>query len=192
MKKVRTQITKNLNKAAVTTGMFFLLAGETAYAAGGAMDLIPKAINLGVLILIIFIATRKPIGRFLSATAQEVKTTFEGARTEAANTAKELAEQKTLIEGMSQELSRMTADAKEDAAKELVELNKAAKEQAGRIQENSEAQIEREISRARTELRKQVAGEAVKIAEELVLKEMNPTRQEKMVKVFTQQMENRS
>lgn len=166
----------------------------TALAAGGAStdpwgDLLHKAINFVVLVALLVYFLRKPIPGFLRKTAGEAKEQLEAAREAARKAEEELAAQKAKIAGLQQELERMVQKAREDAEAEQKLLVADAQTQAERIKSHVQAQMEQEVRKATAVLRREMAEEMVKVAEEIIKKRMDPAASSKVIDRFIQQLE---
>ncbi len=172
-----------------------LVPGEV-WAAGGAngspwMDLLWKTVNFAVLVGLIVYFARKPVAGFLARRAREDRAGLDAARTEAEDTAQQLAEQKQRIDAMESELSRMIDEARADGQEERRQLMAESEAHARRIKEQTQLQVEQELRKARNALQAQVAEETVRVAESLIKDRLDGGRQGQLVDEYVQQLGER-
>ena len=167
-----------------------VLAAEEAAADHGTdwLDLAIKFLNFAILMGIIFYYARKPVAGFFIGAAREVKTTLVGAREAAAQAAAERKTQQEKIENFQAELERMVAGARADAGKELEQLSGEAQAQGEQIKAQTHLQVEQEMRKARVVLRTQLADETVRLAEELIRRQVDETKQRELVGDYIEQM----
>ena len=153
-----------------------LFAGSVLASEGGAgnpwMDLLWKAVNFGALVLVLVVFVRKPIANLFRSAARGAKEVLAAGKDEAASAEAQLAEQNEKIAGLQAELERMAAAAREDAAQEGRRMIAEARAHAERIKAQIRLQVEQEMNKARKELKTELAGETVKLAEELLGKRL--------------------
>ena len=174
------------------------LAAEEAAKEGGEahhgnpwLDLLYKAINVGILIAIIWWAARKPVAAAMKNAATATRDGFLSSRKAAQDLEAQMAEQKRKITALAQELSRMVADAKADVEREKQRAQADAQALAGRLAQQSEQQIEQEVAKARNHLRQELADQTIKLAEALVKQKVNPEEQKRLVANYLKQLEAR-
>jgi F-type H+-transporting ATPase subunit b len=174
------------------------LAAEEAAHEGGAaphgnpwMDLLWKAINVAILIGIIWWAARKPVAAAMKNAAKTTRDAFMSSRKAAQDMEAQMAEQKRKITQLAQELSHMVADAKADVEREKQRAQADAKALGVRLQQQTEQQIEQEVAKARNTLRQELADQTVKLAEQLVKQKVNAEEQKRLVANYLKQLEAR-
>jgi F-type H+-transporting ATPase subunit b len=190
--------------AACCAGAALLVAADLAWAAeeahGGApeaahgnpwLDLLWKAINLAVLVAIIWWAARKPFAKGLADLAKATRDSFMSSRKAAEDMDAAMAEQKRKITGLAQDLSRMVADARADVEREKQRAQLEAQAQAGKIAAQTLQQIEQEVAKARLALRQDLAEQTVKLAEALIKQQVNSDEQKRLMADYLKQLESR-
>lgn len=175
--------------AVLWAGLVFAAEGHAA--SNPWLSLLWKTINFLVLIGLIYYFARKPVGAYLRSTAELVKATLGNAREAKQAAEAELAAQQRKIDGLQAELERMIQQAREDSEKEKQILLAEAEAQAERIVTQMRLQVEQEFSKATTELKRQIADEMVRNAEELIAKRLDGTTNEKIVEEFIEKLEER-
>jgi F0F1-type ATP synthase membrane subunit b/b' len=167
--------------------------GAAAAAAHGNpwLDLLWKAVNLAVLVAIVYWAARKPIATGLANLAKTTRASFVASRTSAEEVEAAMAGQKRKITGLAQDLARMVAEARADVEREKQRAQTEAQAQAAKLLAATEQQIEQEVAKARTALRAELAAQTVKLAEELIRKQVSPEEQQRLVNEYLQQLGSR-
>jgi F0F1-type ATP synthase membrane subunit b/b' len=164
--------------------------GHEAAAAHGNpwLDLLWKAINLAVLVAIIYWAARRPIAKGLANLAKTTRDSFLATRKSAEEADAALVEQKRKITALAQDLARMVAEARADVEREKQRAQAEAQAHAAKVAEAIQQQIEQEVAKARTALRAELAAQTVKLAEELIRKQVSPEEQKRLVNEYLQQL----
>ncbi|MFI5400475.1 MAG: hypothetical protein ACHQZQ_05435 [SAR324 cluster bacterium] len=155
------------------------------------MDLLWKAVNLLVLVGLIAYFARKPLGTAFRAMAKETYDTWSGAHRAAEAARQEMAQQRKQIDGLAGDLTRMVADARADGEREEARLLQEARALAERILEIARQRAEQEVAKARTELHRQIAGEALRLAEQMIRDRATPEQRRKLMEGYLREMESR-
>lgn len=162
-----------------------LFAGSVLAAEEGSgnpwLDLLWKAVNTGILVTLLVVFARKPIGNLFRNAARVARETLHASKDAAASAETELAEQKEKIAGLRAELERMTASAREEAAAEGRRMIEEARAHAERIKAQIHLQLEQEMNKARKKLQAELAGETVKLAESLLASRLDEKGQAALV-----------
>ena len=82
----------------------------------------------------------------------------------------------------------MVAGARADAAQELQQFAAEAQAQGERIKAQTRLQVEQEMRKARVALRTQLADETVGLAEVLIRRQMDETKQRDLVGDYIEQL----
>jgi F-type H+-transporting ATPase subunit b len=158
-----------------------LLAPALALAASAAGDeghggglisldksLIVQGINFLLLLVILnFLLYRPLVGKMQERTAA-IRKSLEEAQAVRAEAARQQEENAARLRSAYQEAAAIREQALKEAADEQRKLVENAQAEARRLVEGARAQTEADIRRAREELRREVAGLAVAVAEKLV------------------------
>ncbi len=181
-----------IRTAILLAGLMALLSSPALAAEGGSgspwLDLLYKAINLFVLVGILWYLLRKPVASFFRNTASEEKQALDNTRQTEADAVKELEAQKTKIAEMQQELERMLADARTDAAAEMTLMTDEAGAQAERMQQAALQKIDQEFRKARMELRSALAAQTLGLAEEAIKSRIGPADHQRLVREYIDQL----
>ena len=145
--------------------------------------------------LILFIAAAfvlhwrfgKPIKEAFRSRAEGIKREIARAQQERDAALAKLAEIEARFGNLDAELSGIREKAKAEGAAEKQRLNAAADEDIRKIREQAKREIESAGKAARHELRKFAAGESVRLAEEILKREIRPEDDARITSMNVQQ-----
>jgi len=157
------------------------LAEEGGGSGNPWLDLAWKALNLAVLLGVIWYYGRKPIGAMFRGAAQRAREALAERRAQAHGADAQLADQRQRIEGLEAELERMAAEARAEAQSERERLVNEARAQAERIRTTVGMQVEQELAKARKELQAELANDTVRLAEEMIRGRMDDDSRRRVV-----------
>jgi F-type H+-transporting ATPase subunit b len=184
--------TRTLPAAAAALGALPASAWAAEESSGNLwLDLLWKAVNLLVLAGLIAYFARKPLGAALRKMAKETYDTWNGAHRAAEAARAEMAEQRKQIDGLAGQLARMVGDARADGEREQARLVQDARVQADRILALAQQRAEQEVAKARTELHRQIAEEAMRLAEQMIRDQATPEQRRKLLEGYLREMESR-
>lgn len=171
---------------ALATAAQLGVAGTALAEEGGGggnpwMALAWKAVNLAVLLGLIWYFGRKPIGAMFRGAAKQAREALEERRAQASGAQAQLADQRRRIEGLEAELERMAAEARAEAQSEHERLVNEARAQAERIKTTVGMQVEQELAKARKELQAELANDTVRLAEEMIRQRMDDDSRKRVV-----------
>lgn len=150
-----------------------------------------KGGNFFILMAILVYFARKPIAALLRGGAESVRSELETAREAARAAEAKLAEQKSRIENLEADLTRLREEAREESRTESARLVEEARAQAERIKTQIQLQVEQEFNKARAELKRQLADQTVQLAEARIEAQMDAPRREALAMAAIQQMGDR-
>ncbi|MBW1850570.1 MAG: ATP synthase F0 subunit B [Deltaproteobacteria bacterium] len=156
-----------------------------AHDSGKLLDLLYRAINFALLVIILYMVLKKT----------SIKDFFANRRAEIENNFEELNKKKKLAEIHYQELEKKLREF-ESNKKEIIEQYEAegvavkekiiaeAEQRAAQILQQAELTIQREIQAAGDKLKREVLDSAAKKAQEILVKEMKESDQDHLVDEF--------
>ena len=161
--------------SALVPGLAFAASAE--HGGGGGLinldkSLIIQGINFIVLLLVLNYLLYKPLMGKMQERTTAIQKALEEAQAARAEAARQQEENATRLRSAYQEAAAIREQALKEAAEEQRKLVEAAQAEARRLVETARAQTEADIRRAREELRREVAGLAVAVAEKLVRKSL--------------------
>ena len=135
-------------------------------------SLIVQGINFLVLLLVLNYLLYKPLVGKMQERTTAIQKSLEEAQAARAEAARQQEENATRLRQAYQEAASIREQALKEATEEQRKLVESAQAEARRLVETARAQTEADIRRARDELRREVAGMAVAVAEKLVRKSL--------------------
>ena len=158
--------------------------GEHHEASIDAKRLAWQLLNFGVLVFILVKFGGPAVNKGLAARHEQIKSDLASAAEARAAAQARFEKQEKRLASLENEISAITASIKQEAEAEKVRLIAMAEERAKRIREESEFIIEQQVKQAQEDLRREVAGAAVALAEKIVRTQMQPGDQQRMVDAF--------
>jgi F-type H+-transporting ATPase subunit b len=177
--------------AMLLVSLTLLWANPSLGAKGGVGEEQPGIINLNMTLLIqvvnflILIALLHrflygPLTQFLAKRAEGIKHSLEEAKRarEAATKAQE--EYEARIAATRRDAAAMREAAAREVEEERQRLLRASREEAARLVTEARGQIEQEVKRAKAELRAEVVGLSLGVAERLLSRSLTPDDQRRL------------
>lgn len=159
-------------------------AEEEGGGEGGGMEMIWKTFNFAVLAIGIYLVWKKVIKGLLEKRGVDIKKALEdakAARDAADRKASEYSEKLALLEKKVAEINtELMAEGEAEKKRILLE----AENIANKIKEQARLTAAQEVNRAKLEIRKEVAEIAVKMAEEILKKELSADDQKRLLKGY--------
>ena len=141
-------------------------------------------LNFGVLVFILVKFGGPAVNKGLAARHEQIKADLASAAEARTAAQGRFEKQEKRLASLENEISAITASIKQEAEAEKARLIATAEERAKRIREESEFIIEQQVKQAQEDLRREVAGAAVALAEKIVRTQMQPGDQQRMVDAF--------
>jgi F-type H+-transporting ATPase subunit b len=171
------------------------LAAGVAWAAEGAAAggdpwraLLWKTVNFAVLIGLLWYFGRKPLHALLYGSARASRAEFDEHNDWARQAEDDLAEQRRRIDELQAELQRLLGEARDEARSEHERLLGEARGQAERIKAAVQVQMEQEFNKARKELQAELAGQTVRLAEQLITRRLDEPARKRLMSQAVEQL----
>ncbi len=185
------------NSSAIVLGAVMLvltLAVTSAWAAGDSLsseklwDLFWRVVNFAALMIILVKFGAKPIAAALAGRQNKIKDDIEDleARKEEAETSYRQFEAK--LAGMEKEIDSIVEKALAQAEIEKVKIIEKAEQAAADIKRQAEMTAQNEIMVARRQLKNDIADQAAAMAEELIVKNLTPEDQVKIIEDYLEKV----
>jgi F-type H+-transporting ATPase subunit b len=162
--------------AVLLLGPALAWAASEEHGGGGLISLdkslIVQAVNFILLLLVLQRLLYKPLVGKMNERTAAIQKSLEEAQAARAEAARQQEENAARLRGAYQEAASIREQAPKDAAEQQRKLVETARAEARRLVESARAQTDADIRRAREELRREVAGIAVAVAEKLVRKSL--------------------
>ncbi|ADU97613.1 F0F1 ATP synthase subunit B family protein [Thermovibrio ammonificans] len=148
---------------------------------GGGHLLFWKFVNTIILFALLYWILRKPVSNFISNGIEAITTKFEKAKQEKEEALKLLKEAEKKSQEAKAEAERIIAYSKEVAQREKEQIIAEAKQTAERIVKMADEEIEKELYKAKEELKKFAAQKAVELAENKLKGSITPEVNKKLI-----------
>jgi len=143
-----------------------------------------QLLNFGVLLAILIKFGGGAVNKALASRHEQLKAEVAAASEARAQAEARLRKQEERLGGLEREIASMRAGIKAEAEVEKAQLIAAAEERVKRIREETAFVVEQQIKEAQVALRREVADNALRIAEETLRRAVNADDQRRMVEGF--------
>jgi F-type H+-transporting ATPase subunit b len=143
-----------------------------------------QLLNFGVLLAILIKFGGGAINKALASRHEQLKAEVAAASEARAQAEARLKKQEERLAGLEREIAAMRAGIKAEAEVEKAQLIAAAEDRAKRIREETAFAVEQQVKEAQVALRREVADNALRIAEETLRRAVNADDQRRMVEGF--------
>lgn len=184
----------------VTAGMVIALAGA-AFAAGDAhaadsgallKDFLYRLLNFAIVFGALAYILAKPLRQGLGNRRAKLIETLDQANKARQAAEAKVAEYKKKLSDADKEIANLVTQAKEENSRERTNILAEAQMVADTVRKEARQCADREIERARRELRSEAAELAVRMAEEMLRQQISDEDHARLVKENLQQMESQS
>lgn len=162
---------------------FFLpcLFAHPVLLAGGLHPAIPKAVNLTVFLVVMYLLVRKPAREFFTARLAAVRTMLDRAAKEKAEAEAKINELNARLSKLDAEVAEIHAQAQREAVAESARLKAEAQADADKLRAIAKREIEGAKQAALVQLREFTADKAVELAEQMIRRELTPQDDAKLL-----------
>lgn len=168
------------------------IAAQAASEGGehGGSSFFWHALNLLLILGVIVYFGRNPIRAFMADRRQTIEQGIEGAQRELAAAEQRLAECNQRLATLDREVEEIRSAVRAQAESERDRLLADAQAAADRIRRDARLAVEQEGRRAREELRAEAADMAVRIAADLLKRQVGDTDRARLVDEFVESIES--
>lgn len=165
-----------------------LASGHEAEGAGVTSgqihDFILRSINFGIMVILLIVLLRKPLGAAMGARTEGIAKELEELNQRKEEAAKELAEVERRLRDAVSEREAVLVDFRAQGEKERDRIVAAAHTLAKRIKEQAQFTIEQETNQAKNELRREIADMSAAVAEDLLKRKITAEDQGRLVNEY--------
>ncbi|MFS8086206.1 MAG: hypothetical protein ACMG6H_11305 [Acidobacteriota bacterium] len=167
---------------AISNILFALESGETPWWDYPGFEAW-KFINLAIFILLMaYILTRKvKLGEAFRARRESIKRELARAQQERDAALAKLKEVEERLARLDTEVSNIKEQSKREAAEENERIARATETEMARLRDQAQREIESAGKAARHELRRYTAEQSVKLAEEVIRREIKPEDDDRLI-----------
>jgi ATP synthase F0 subunit b len=135
---------------------------------------IAKLVNLLLFVGVMFYFLRRPIKEAFGARQKGIREELMRAEEEKAAAVAQLEEVEGRLARLDAEVESIRAQAQKEAAEERLRIERAMEEEMRKIREQARREIESASKAARAELRTFAAEQSVRLAEEMIRRDIRP------------------
>ena len=166
-------------------------AGEHAPSISGK-SLALQLLNFGVLLAILIKFGGGAINKALAGRHEQLKAEIAAASAARAAAEAHLRKHEARLAGLEREIAAMRAGIKQEAEVEKARLIAAAEERARRIREETAFVIEQQVREAQVMIRRDVAENALRVAEEILRRAIDANDQRRLLEGFVKDVSSSS
>ncbi len=163
-------------------------AAEEGGNKWGALLLLGRIFNVGLVVLVLVWVGRKPLKEFFVARTQSIREQLEEAQLARRNAEARLAEMQERMRNLDQELAQIREAAEREAKAEYERLAAEAERDAEKISTRARQEIEAMTRAAHLELKAHAAELSVRIAEEKIRQEITDEDRERLFGRFVREL----
>lgn len=198
MKSIRNSRFRNLlykNIFAVVVVIAGILAvASPALAAGGgsgpsASELMWQAVNLALLLGVLFAVARKPITAYFAERREQIKNDIKSADKLLAESKKQFSEWQGKLVELEAEVQTIRDETRQRAHDERDQIVAAAHDSAERIRADAVAAVDQELRRAQVELREEAANLAIDLAASMITEQVDDRDRDRLLDEFITRVE---
>lgn len=165
---------------------FLLLAAEGAW--GEYLPVIAKLVNLLLFAGLLVYILRRPIGQAFRDRRDHIRRELMRAQEERNAALAKLEEVEGRLARLDSEVESIRAQAQKDAAEERVRIERQTEEEIRKIREQSQRDIESAAKAARAGLREYAAEQSVRLAEEMIRRDIRPEDDARLVNEYVEEL----
>lgn len=169
-----------------------LVIGATEGGGFNWRFVIEHAVNLLILLGVLFYFLKNPVKNFLAERRNSISSEIDEAQHQIAEAKKKYEEYAQRLSGIEREVNNLKETIVEQGQKEKEELIKQATQAARMIKEEARDSIARQTSRAKQEIQSEVVARALSLAEELIRKNISDSDRKRFIQNFTNNLEGQS
>lgn len=161
-------------------------------AEGGGLPValsdVARVFNLLLFVSVMYFVLRKPIGEAFRARQQSIRRDLMRAQEERDAALARLAEVEGRLANLDTEIEAIRAQAEKDAREERARIARSTEEEIRKLREQSRREIESAGKAARAELRAYAAEQSVRLAEDIIRREMRPEDDARLVREYVEEL----
>lgn len=162
--------------------------GHHGVTHGQLMNFIWHCLNFSILVFILVKFLRKPITEALKGRTESIRAAFEELEAKRADAERKYAEYEGKLSTMDEQAERILKSFTDQGQAEKEKIIAQAHEAAERIKAQAEFYVQQELAKAKTELQTEVADMAVKMAEDLIRKNLNEQDHHRLISEYLERV----
>jgi ATP synthase F0 subunit b len=149
---------------------------------------IAKLVNLLIFVGVMYYFLRRPIKEAFRARQESIRNELMRAEEERDAAVARLEEVEGRLARLDEEVARIRANAEREAAEERARVERATEEDMRKIREQARREIESAAKAARAELRAFTAEQSVRLAEEMIRRDIRPEDDAHLVREYVEEL----
>lgn len=162
--------------------------GLFAVEVGELLPLIARVLNLLLFVGAMYFILRRPLSEVFRARQEGIRRDLMRAEEERNAAVAKLQEVEGRLARLSSEVEAIREQAERDAAEERARIERATEEEARKIHEQARREIESASKAARAELRAYAAEQSVRLAEEMIRREIRPEDDSHLIREYVEEL----
>ncbi len=146
-------------------------------------------VNFLLLVAILYKFGREPIVNMFRSRREAILNEYQDLMAKKQEAEQRYAELQEKLRGLEAEAQRLLEAFRQQGEQEAQRIIEEARKNAERLKQQAELYIQQEMSRARQELQREVAELAVRMAEEILRKNITPEDQKRLFREFVEKIE---
>ena len=147
-----------------------------------------KFVNLGIFVLALIYFLRRPIGEALRARREGIRRDLMRAQEESNAALAKLEEVEARLAGLDAEVAIVREQASREAEAERERIKRTTEDDARKLREQAQREIESAGKAARQELRRYAAEQSVQLAEQMIRRDMRPEDDARLVSLEIEEL----
>lgn len=152
------------------------------------IPIIAKVVNLLLFAGAMYFVLRRPLAEAFRARQEGIRRDLMRAEEERRAAVAKLQEVEERLAHLGSEVEAIHEQAQKEAAEERVRIERAAEEEVRKIREQARREIESASKAARAELRAYAAEQSVRLAEEMIRREIRPEDDAHLVGEYVEEL----
>lgn len=140
-----------------------------------------KAMNFGILAVLLFFITKKPVAQFFSSRTKSIAGEINALEKKKADAEKKLAEYQARFKNLDEESKQVVEESIKQGKEAKKRILAEAQVQAEKLEDMARQHIEQEFKTAKAMLQQEIAQKAMEKAEEIIKSSITAEDQEKLV-----------
>lgn len=149
-----------------------------------SLSLIWQIINFLLLLFILYRVLSQPTKNYLSQRKDRIQRSLEESHKAKKEAEEGYEEYERKLSLMEEELEEMRQNFRKEGEREKNRLIEEAEKEAKRIREQTELFISQELKKARSSLKEEMVNLAIRLAEEIIKRELNKEDQKRLLEEF--------
>lgn len=161
---------------------------------GGVSEYLPeiqtlaKTVNIILFVLLMVYILRKPLGEAFRTRRENIRRDLLRAQEERNAALAKLEDVDARLARLDAEVEAIRAQAQRDAVAERARIEQTTEEDIRKLREQAQREIESASKAARAELRKYAAEQSVRLAEEMIRRDIRPEDDVRLVREYVDEL----